>query len=124
MTRFTLRTSDSDRRRANALATKNFFAENEFCAQLMRRYFAVLPTLSMEYSFDIDPEAPPTSSSNHTVKAILHTISPYVSPTVYGQLKTAWNDYHMNGSSKVTLDSVAQLVNKEARDMLAYSYNG
>lgn len=124
MTRFALRPSASDRRRAKSLETKNFFEENEFCAQLVRRYFAVLPTLTMEYSFDVDPEAPPTSSSNHTVKAVLQTISPYVSPAVYEQLKTAWNDYHMNGSSKITVDSIAALVNREARDMSAYTYNG
>jgi len=124
MTRYTLRTSASDRRRAKVLETKNFFEENEFCAQITRRFFAVVPTISMEYSFDIDPESPPSSSGNNTVNALLQTISNYVSPSVYNRLKTCWNDYHMTGASKITLESVIDQVNDEARRALAYSYNG
>lgn len=124
MTRFALRPSASDRRHAKALESKDFFEENQFCAQLVRRYFAVLPALDVQYSFDIDPEAPPTSSSNHTVKAVLQTVSQYVSPTVYDTLKTAWSDYHLNGSSKITLDTVIKQINTEARVGMAYQYNG
>ncbi len=124
MTRFALRPSASDRRRAKALESKNYFEENIFCAQLVRRYFAVLPTLDVQYSFDIDPEAPPTSSSNYTVKALLQTISPYVSPTVYSTLKTAWSDYHLNACSNITAESVADQINAEARHAVAYQYNG
>lgn len=124
MTRFALRPSASDRRRAKAQESKDYFEENMFCAQLVRRYFAALPTLSIQYSFDIDPEAPPTSSSNHTVKAILQTVGPYLSPTVYDTLKTAWNDYHMNGTSSITLEQVIDQINHEARQGMAYQYNG
>jgi len=124
MTRYALRPSASDRRKAKALETKDFFAENEFAAQLIQRFFAVVPTVTMTYSFDIDPEAPPVSSASHTVKALLQTVSSYVSPTVYDQLKTCWNDYHMNGSSKITADSVASLINREARENINYSFGG
>lgn len=124
MTRFALRPSASDRRRTKALESKDFFEENEFCAQLVRRYFVVLPTLDVQYSFDIDPEAPPTSSSNHTVNAVLQTVSQYVSPTVYETLKQAWNDYHLNGASPITLDTVIKQINAEAKVGMAYQYNG
>ncbi len=84
----------------------------------------MLPTLDVQYSFDIDPETPPTSSSNYTVKALLQTISPYVSPTVYNTLKTAWSDYHLNARSSITAESVADQINAEARQAMAYQYNG
>lgn len=124
MTRFALRPSASDRRKARALETKDFFSENEFAAQLIQRFFAVVPTVTMTYSFDIDPETPPVSSANNTVKALLQTVSPYLSPTVYDRLKTCWNDYHMQGSSTITADSVAALINREARENINYSFNG
>lgn len=106
------------------METKDYFAENEFSAQLIHRFFAVVPTITMAYSFDIDPESPPASSAHHTVKAILQTVSPYVSPTVYDQLKTCWNDYHMTGRSNVTAESVAALINAEAHAEMSYRYNG
>ena len=124
MKRYTLRPTAADRRRAQTMESKDYFEQNAFSAQLLQRFFAVVPTIHMDYSFDIDPEAPPTSSSNYTVRAILATVSPYVSPTVYGQLVSCWNDYHMHGSSNIRLGDIANLINKEAREALAYSYNG